>query len=113
MTLPSTNSRSPELTTLLADVKLALTDARTEHSAKDAEIERLKAFLAKRDADTVEHHGYRYRKGEDGNPKGEPYCPVCEAKHGLLFLTTTTENFAQQCPNCKAVFGGLMVFNPK
>jgi hypothetical protein len=30
-----------DLTTLLADVKIALTDARMEHAAKDAEIERL------------------------------------------------------------------------
>jgi hypothetical protein len=100
-----------DLTTLLANVKIALGDARTEHAAKDAEIERLKAFLAKRDTDTVEYQGYRYRKGEDGKPRGQPYCSVCELKHGLLFLTTTEEGgFSQRCPNCNAKFGGVLRF---
>jgi rubrerythrin len=101
-----------DLTTLLADVKIALTDARMEHAAKDAEIERLKAFLAKRDTETVEHHGYRYRKGEDGEPKGNPYCPVCEAKHGLLIQTTVVHEAGrpQQCPNCKAKYANVQRF---
>jgi hypothetical protein len=48
-------------------VKLALAETRDEVFAKDKEIGRLKSVLAKRDTHTVEHHGYRYRKGEDGN----------------------------------------------
>jgi hypothetical protein len=93
-------------------VKIALSDARTEHAAKDAEIHRLKAFLAKRDIETVEHHGYRYRKAKDGKPAGEPYCPVCEAKHGLLIQTTQAwdQGGSQKCPNCNATFAGVWVF---
>jgi hypothetical protein len=102
-----------ELTTLLADVKMALTDARTEHAAKDEEIERLKAVLAKRDTDTVEYRGYRYRKGEDGKPRGDPFCPVCEAKEGLLILTTWSweKGRPKQCPNCGGKFWDVTGFN--
>jgi hypothetical protein len=99
-----------DLTTLLADVKIALTDARTEHAAKDAEIDRLKAVLAKRDTDTVQYRGYRYRKGKDGKAVGTPYCPVCEVKHGLLILTAETFEDLH-CPNCAAKVGHVTVFD--
>jgi hypothetical protein len=51
-----------ELMTTLAEVKAALADAQAEDLAKDSEIKRLKTFLARRDAETVEHKGYRYKK---------------------------------------------------
>ena len=73
-----------ELTSLLADVKIALTDARAEHEAKDAEIGRLKALIARRDTETIEYQGYLYQKGKSGKPNGHPYCPVCESNMGFL-----------------------------
>ena len=90
-----------ELMTTLAEVKAALADAQAEHLAKDSEIKRLKTFLAKRDAETVEHKGYRYKKGLSGIPQGHAYCPVCEAKEGILIPTARIRD-SDVCRSCKA-----------
>jgi hypothetical protein len=87
-------AKSAALLSSLADVKVALVEARDEVLAKDKEIGRLKAVLAKRAADTVEHRGYRYMKGEDGGPRGDPYCPVCEARRDCLFRQAKRGNQA-------------------
>ena len=79
---------------------------------KDAEIERLKTALAIRAAETVEHHGYRYRKGTDGKPKGRPYCPVCENDGLFILLTQTWEKGRPwQCPKCEAKFNSAPSFH--
>jgi hypothetical protein len=92
-----------ELMTTLAEVKAALADAQAEDLAKDSEIKRLKTFLARRDAETIEHKGYRYKKGASGRPQGHAYCPVCEAKEGILIATARLSN-SDVCPKCKASF---------
>jgi hypothetical protein len=92
-----------DLTSALSDIKLALSDAREELSAKDREIDTLKQQF-KRSADTVEKHGFKYKKGSDGEPRGTPFCPVCEQKSGHLFNLTRIAG-KEICPNCKAVFG--------
>jgi hypothetical protein len=69
----------------LSDIKVALTDAKTELASKDAEIERLTNAL-RRVAELVEYHGYKYDKSPDGNPQGAPYCPVCEQKGVLVHI---------------------------
>ena len=95
------NSRLPNCSGALADIKIALTDAREELAAKDAEIAALKKQF-QRSAETVEVKGFKYDKGQDGKPKGKPYCPVCEQRGQLHHLTRIAgKDF---CPNCKAVY---------
>jgi rubrerythrin len=91
-----------DLTAALSDIKMALTDAKEELASKDAEIGRLKTQF-KQSADTVEKHGFKYKKGADGEPRGSAYCPVCEQKSGHFFHLTRIAG-KDICPNCKAVF---------
>jgi hypothetical protein len=58
-----------DLTGALADLKFALIEAKDDLAIKDAEIDRLKKQLPRR-AEFVEHNGYSYDKGKDGQPKG-------------------------------------------
>ena len=98
-----------DLTVVLADIKIALTDAREELESKDAEIENLKKRF-QRSAETVELRGFKYNKGADGNPKGKPYCPVCEQKSGHFFHLTRIEG-QDHCPHCKAKFHLVTIYN--
>jgi hypothetical protein len=62
-------------------------------------------------ARTVEHHGYRYRKGPDGTPKGKPYCPLCESNALLIRMTKIWEmGRPWQCPKCQAKFNNVTSF---
>ena len=88
-----------ELTSVMADIKLALTDAKGELALKDAEIDRLKKQF-QRSADTVEYNGFKYDKGPDGKPTGSAYCPVCEQKEALFFHLNRIA-VTDTCPNCK------------
>jgi predicted nucleic acid-binding Zn-ribbon protein len=54
-------ARRPNLTEALADIKMALTDAKEELVSKDAEIEKMKKQF-QRVADIVEFDGYKYDK---------------------------------------------------
>jgi DNA repair exonuclease SbcCD ATPase subunit len=91
-----------DLTGALSDIKLALTEAKEELVSKDTEIANLKKQF-QRSAEMVEVKGFRYKKGEDGKPKGKPYCPVCEQKLGQFYHLTRLLG-KDVCPNCKAVF---------
>ena len=86
----------------LSDIKMALTDAKEELASKDTEIGKLKAQF-QLSADTIEKHGFKYKKGADGEPKGSAYCPVCEQKSGHFFHLTRISG-KDICPNCKAVY---------
>lgn len=104
-----------DLTTALADLKITLTDARSDAAEKDAEITRLKALQRRVADETVELHGYRYRKRKDGNEggAGNPFCDVCFQKAGLLIETACIPGkgfTAVQCPNCKATYGALRTY---
>jgi preprotein translocase subunit SecD len=103
------------LSTALADLKMTLTDARDELTGKDAEIARLKKMQQRVVDETVELYGYRYRKRKSGPglAAGNPFCDVCFQKEGLLIETSNVPGkgiMAQQCPNCKAVYGQLHTF---
>jgi len=91
--------RIAELTSVMADIKLALTDAKDKLALKDAEIDRLKKQF-QRSADTVEYNGFKYDKGPDGKPTGSAYCPVCEQKEALFFHLNRIA-VTDTCPNCK------------
>ena len=66
-----------DLTSALSDIKMALAEAKEELAVKDKEIEALKKQF-KRSVETIEKHAFKYKKGSDGQPKGKPFCPVCE-----------------------------------
>ena len=91
-----------DLSAALSDIKMALTDAKEELASKDTEIGKLRAQF-KLSVDTVEKHGFKYKKGTDGGPRGAAYCPVCEQKSGHFFHLTRISG-KDICPNCRAVF---------
>jgi rubrerythrin len=102
-----------DLTNALVDLKMTLTEARSDAAEKDAEISRLKALQRRVTEETVELHGYRYRKRKDGKrpAAGNPFCDVCFQKEGFLIETTdAVQNGIYsplQCPNCKAWYGNI------
>jgi hypothetical protein len=94
------------LLTQIADVKLALVDARELHFAKDAEIADLKRVLEVRDEGLVVGP-YRYRASvsRPGRHVGFPYCPRCEAVDKRLILTHRNPvGRGCICPQCRAVY---------
>jgi hypothetical protein len=97
-----------EITSNLADVKMALTEARAEAAEKDAEIDRLRKEFAFLIDNTIMSKGFRYEKSSQGRPQGMPFCPRCEKVDGRLMRlakTTSKEGFKAICPQCKAEFG--------
>ncbi|WP_143278071.1 hypothetical protein [Bradyrhizobium sp. UFLA03-84] len=104
-----------DLTSTLADLKIILTEARTDTAEKDAEINRLKKLQRRVLEDTVEQYGYRYRNRKDdkGPVAGNPMCDVCFQKEALLMETATIAGKgiqALQCPNCKGRYDGLRTY---
>jgi len=97
-----------DLTTNLADLKIALGEAKSEAAEKDAEISRLKNEFAFRAENTIESEGFRYEKSSDGKPQGMPFCTRCEKVDGRLIPIAFTMSKAGNksvCPQCKADFG--------
>ncbi|WP_108521287.1 hypothetical protein [Bradyrhizobium algeriense] len=96
------------LTVALSEIKLALAEAKEELTGKDAEITALKKQF-QRSAETIEVKGFKYKKGEDGKPKGAAFCPVCEQQHGQFYHLTRLMS-KDVCPHCKAVFERVMIY---
>jgi hypothetical protein len=102
-----------DLTSSLADIKLTLTEAKSEASVKDEEITRLKKLHRTVAEDTVEVNGYRFRKATNREgAAGNPYCPVCFAKQGLLIELTDTilSGRPLRCPSCSALYSNVPSF---
>ena len=97
-----------DLTVALSDIKLALSEAKDELAAKQSEIQTLEKQF-RRLQETVEVGGFKYRKGPDDKPRGNPFCPVCEQKTGMLFHLAHIMTH-QRCPNCKAAFERVHVY---
>lgn len=99
-----------DITVSLADAKSSLVDADEQIRAKDDEIARLKEAFRRTEA-TVEKHGYRYRVGVDGQPKGLPFCTVC-LEDGRFSLTVHSSKPGRPavCPRCKSDFGFLVEY---
>jgi hypothetical protein len=104
------------LTTTLADLKMTLTEARSDALEKDAEVDRLKKLQRRLLDDTIELYGYRYRKRTDGKPPGaagNPFCDVCFQKEGLLIETSHVHGtgiMQLRCPNCQATYARLHTY---
>lgn len=98
-----------DLTGSLADAKLALIDVQKDLLDKDREIERLINLLKQRDLTTIEYNGKRYLRGEDGQPKGAPFCIVCEREGLFLQIVQDRSKGAGAinycCPKCRASYG--------
>ncbi|OOG61968.1 hypothetical protein B0E45_31675 [Sinorhizobium sp. A49] len=85
----------------LADVRLALVDARDEMRTRDQEVARLQEAFAFR-ATLVSVRGFKFEALPDGTPKGMPFCPRCEEKFGRYYrLSRTTYAGPKSCPECK------------
>ena len=99
-----------ELSGTLAKVQIALAEAQSEAAKKDAEINKLRSDF-KEKQELVEHHGFFYRKGNDGKPRGRPYCPRCMQK-GTLMMTVRTVKMGrpEECPECKSEYQGVSTF---
>jgi len=99
----------------LADLKMILTEARSDATEKDEEIIRLKKLQRRLADETVELYGYKYRKREDGKEggAGNPFCDVCLQKDGLLIETAFVYGTGiqqLQCPNCEAKYSRLHTY---
>ena len=76
--------RIADITSNLADLKIALGEAKSEAAEKDAEISRLKNEFAFRAENTIESNGFGYEKSSNGKPQGMPFCTRCEKVDGRL-----------------------------
>jgi hypothetical protein len=104
-----------DLTGTLADLKMILTEARSDAKEKDEEIARLKKLPRRLADETIELYGYRYRKRTDGKgaAAGNPFCDVCLQKDGLLIETAFVHGTGIQqlrCPNCAATYARLHTY---
>ena len=95
--------RIADITSNLADLKIALTEAKSEAAEKDAEILRLKKEFAFTVENTIMSHGFRYEKSSSGNVQGMPFCPRCEKVDGRL-MKIAKKGRNGTCPQCKVEF---------
>jgi hypothetical protein len=108
--------RIADITSNLAELKIALTEAKSEAAEKDAEISRLKKEFAFAVENTIMVHGFRYERSSRGNaPQGVPFCPRCEKVDGRLINLAETGLMAAGsrkaiCPQCKSEFGRVNTF---
>ena len=97
-------AKAADIYSAMADLKMALVDARDEIEEKDKEIARLKTafeFQGK----TIERHNMLYEE-RDGHPMGMPFCPRCMGVDGRsIKLTALIETGKpSQCPQCKSKY---------
>jgi hypothetical protein len=105
-------SKAAELLSNLADVKIALVEARDELEGKEKEIAKLKLAFHLRE-DCVRHENFLYEKKPDGTPRGQPYCPRCEQVDGVMIKLTYDEGMRGNaiCPQCKSKYRHVQVFH--
>jgi hypothetical protein len=68
-----------EISSDVADLKIALTDAKGALAEKHEEIARLRRDFAFRRDNTVSVRGFTYESGPEGKPQGTPFCPQIAA----------------------------------
>jgi hypothetical protein len=105
-------SRAAELLSSLADLKIALVDARDEIDAKAREIAGLKAAFQLR-GECVRQGNFLYDRKSDGAPIGHPYCSRCEQIDGVMIKLTydAGERGNAICPECKTKYRHVQVFH--
>jgi hypothetical protein len=105
-------AKAAELLSNLADLKIALVEAKEEATTKEAEIITLKKSFQLR-ADCVRHYNFLYDKSVDGKPQGQPYCTRCEQIDGVMIKVTYDEGMRGNaiCPQCKTKYRHVQVYN--
>jgi hypothetical protein len=105
-------AKAAELLSNLADLKIALVEAKEEAAAKDSEIAKLKNAFQLRN-DCVRHYNFLYDKSADGKPQGQPYCTRCEQIDGVMIKVTYDEGMRGDaiCPQCKTKYRHVQVYN--
>jgi hypothetical protein len=105
-------AKAAELLSNLADVKIALVEAKEEAAAKDAEITKLKKSFQLHN-ECVRHFSFLYDKNAEGKPLGQPYCTRCEQIDGVMIKLTydAGERGNAICPECKAKYRHVQVFH--
>lgn len=101
-----------ELSSLLADTKIDLADIKLEFEETQRQIQALRDQFKRKD-ETVEHSGFKYDRGTNGNPIGRPYCPVCiETSSTLIALDRdrAAKGMPMTCNKCKAKYSSAAVF---
>lgn len=103
-----------ELYTVLSDTKLALVDAGTHISDRDAEIKRLTELLEHK-ANIIRVGSAYFETDEDGNPFGDPFCQHCwETKHQLVHIhRSPSSRRTFTCPSCITDFRSADVKLPE
>lgn len=98
-----------DVTEALADAKSALIDAQAALGEKDAQIDDLSKRLRFRETKLVDRGQFRYFANDDGNARGRPVCPRCEARGEYLQLAQDRSKgigrITYYCPGCKANYG--------
>jgi hypothetical protein len=92
-----------ELTSVLADTKMGVSELKDEIDQRDKEISRLKAafeFQGK----TIKKHDMIYEMQDSGDPVGLPFCPRCLTVDGRYIKLTNLQKPGRptQCPQCKS-----------
>jgi hypothetical protein len=105
-------AKAAELLSNLADLKVALVEAKEEAGAKDGEINRLKKAFQLR-TECVRHYNFLYDKSVDGKPHGQPYCTRCEQIDGVMIKVTHDKGMRGNaiCPQCKTRYRHVQVYN--
>jgi hypothetical protein len=105
-------ARAADLLSNLADLKVALVEAKEEAALKDSEIAKLKKAFQLRN-DGVRHNSFLYDKGSDGQPVGQPYCTRCEQIDGVMIKLTYDDGMRGNaiCPQCKAKYRHVQVYH--
>ena len=95
-----------DIISAMADVKIALTDAKLKISELESQIMQIK----RHSADFIKIDGFSYDKDEAGQSTGDPYCPVCEQREGMILKLHQNINLSRHpwyCGACKTVFGRI------
>jgi predicted nucleic acid-binding Zn-ribbon protein len=105
-------ARAADLMSNLADVKMALVEARDEIGSKEKEISHLKAAFQLKE-DCVRHENFLYAKDVQARPSGHPYCSRCEQIDGVMIKLTYEEGQRGNavCPQCKTKYKHVQVFH--
>ncbi|MBU1271876.1 MAG: hypothetical protein KJ728_05995 [Alphaproteobacteria bacterium] len=98
-----------DLMVAVSDAKIGLLEAQESITVKDREIKALELKLKAND-ELVEYDGHMYARGEDGKPKGAPFCDACLTKDGTQIRPTNLMRQHWKCPRCNALYSGLHKF---
>lgn len=95
-----------DLSSSLANAKLAMIDLQSELKQKDEEIDRLKKSLVEK-SKTIVVDGFYYRDNGEGEAVGWPFCQVCLQEDGHFYQLTTAYAGKRviRCPKCERQFG--------